>query len=155
MRKPVLAGIIGATVGLTVALIFLNLNQKLDGWALPALPVILGIISAGFFVRLYYREPPSLERFEWLSGYGAGCVVGLVLGLSMAIARLLADDDARLRIRILMGSVTAVMVGMLVFVVWHRLAVQKYSHKSSHPDYAEDAEGNPVRHPEADLSEPQ
>src|SRR5262245_46973239 len=148
MRKPVLAGIIGATVGLTVALILVDLNRKLDGWLIPALPVILGLVSAGFFVRLYYRAPPSLERFEWLSGYGAGCVAGLVLGISMAIARLLGGDDSRLTIRILMGSVTAVMAGMLVFVVWHRLAVQKYSNKPSHPDFAEDTEGNPVRHPE-------
>ena len=83
------------------------------------------------------------------------CVVGLVLGIMMAIVRLLGASDARLAVRILMGSVTVVMAGMLVFVVWHRLAVQKYSNKQSHPEFAEDAEGNPVRHTEPDLGEPQ
>jgi uncharacterized membrane protein len=119
-------------------------------WGVPIVCVAFGLISAGLFARLYVREPPSLERFRWLSAYGMACVAGLVLGMTIITARLIGESDARLRVRILMGSLVAVMVGLLVFAVWHALATQNYSRKPGNPDFEENAEGNPVQRQDRD-----
>jgi len=142
----------GAAVGATVALVYLLAWNLAPAWGIPILCIILGLISAGLFVRLYVREPPSLQRFRWLSAYGLVCAAGLVLGLTMAMARLLGDGHLSARFSI--DSWILVWAGLFVFVVWHWLAVRKYSRKPSDPDFEEDAEGNPVRHPEPDAPEP-
>jgi hypothetical protein len=121
-------------------------------WGIPILCVITGLISAGLFVRLYAHEPASLERFRWLSAYGLMCVAGLVLGVTMAMARVLGDGH--LSARISLDSWVVVWAGLFIFVVWHWLAVRKYAHKPSDPDFADDAEGNPLRQPETDVGEP-
>jgi hypothetical protein len=142
----------GAAVGATVALVYLLARYVAPVWGVPILCVVAGLISAGLFVRLYVREPPSLERFRWLSAYGVACIAGLVPGVTMAGARLLGDGH--LSVRISIGSLIVGWAGLFVFVVWHWLAVQKYSRKQSDPDFEEDAEGNPVRRPEPDVGEP-
>jgi len=142
----------GAAVGATVALVYLSSRFADPLWGVPILCVVAGLISAGLFVRLYVREPPSLERFRWLSAYGLACFAGLVPGVTMVAARLL--DNGHLTFRVSIGSLILVWAGLFVFVVWQWLAVQKYSRKRSDPDFEEDAEGNPVRHPEPDVGQP-
>src|SRR5262245_43625498 len=142
----------GAAVGATVALFYLLARIVAPLWGVPILCVVAGLISAALFVRLYVREPPSLERFRWLSAYGLACAAGLVLGVTMVLARVLGDGH--LSARFSMSSLILVWAGLFVFVVWQWLAVRKYSRKSTDPDFEEDAEGNPVRHPEPDVGEP-
>src|SRR5262249_6327091 len=141
----------GAAVGATVALVYLSSRFVDPFWGVPILCVVAGLISAGLFVRLYIREPPSLRRFRWLSADGVACAAGLVLGPTLALARLLGDGH--LAVRVTIDSLIVVWAGLFVFVVWQWLAVQKYSRKPGDPDFEEDAEGNPVRHPEPDLGE--
>src|SRR5262245_60027987 len=146
------SGARGAAVGATVALVYLSSRFADPLWGVPIFCVVAGLISAALFVRLYVREPPSLERFRWLSVYGLACVAGLVPGVTMIAARQLGDGHLTLRISI--GSLILGWAGLLIFVIWHWLAVQKYSRKPSDPDFEEDAEGNPVRHRETDVGEP-
>ena len=142
----------GAAVGATVALIYLSSQFADPLWGVPILCIVAGLLSAGLFVRLYVREPPSLERFRWLSAYGLACAVGLVPGVTMVAGRLLGDGHLSARFSI--SSFILVWAGLFVFIVWQWLAVRKYTRKTTDPDFEEDADGNPVRHTGPDAGEP-
>ena len=136
----------GAIVGITIALVYLLSAWVMPEWGVSVLCVTAGLIAAGLFARLYLREPPSLDRFRWLSAYGLAAVSGVVLGTLYVLTRLPIWADLLTKLFVLLAAVLLLFVGLLVFVIWHWLAVQRYSAaKPPDPDFAEDAEGNPVR----------
>jgi hypothetical protein len=136
----------GAIVGATIALIYLGFVRAFPDWGIAIFCVTVGLIALALFVRLYLREPPSLERFRWLSAYGLAAVSALILAPVVAILKLPLQIDRIDRLMILSGVVGVLLVGMFVFTIWHAIAVRNYSpEKHGNPDFEEDVEGNPVR----------
>jgi hypothetical protein len=141
----------GAIVGATVALLFLLSTRVRSEWSVVALLAVIGLGAAGLFARLYVREPPSLERFRWLCTYGLASAAMLTLGALVAAHRLVAGNDPFTRLMILAVGAASILVGLFGFVVWHAIAVRNYATpRPGHPDFEEDALGNPVRREDPD-----
>jgi hypothetical protein len=115
-------------------------------WGIAIVAIVLGLIGAGLFVSFYLRQPPSVERFRRLSACGFVSVGGLCLGSMVLVVRELPGTNWETRMWMLLGIAVVMMAGMAGFVIWHHLAVHNYERpRPGHPDFEEDAEGNPVR----------
>src|SRR5688500_3193511 len=105
----------GAIVGATIALVFILATRAQPEWGVPAMLGVVGLGAAALFARLYVREPPSLERFQWLTTYGFASVASLALGALAAAARLVTGFGPGGGLMFLAVGAGALLVGMFGF----------------------------------------